>query len=91
MAYTDVETMDAALAALNGARHAFRPEFCLITRDASWRGISVEWGGGCATREINSATTVVYRAMRTVNDILGADPSLCIVEDHKGWWVAIRS
>jgi hypothetical protein len=91
MAYTNVKTLDAALAALNGARGAFRPEFCLITRDASWRGISVKWGGGYATREINSATTVVWRAMKTVNDKLAADPALCIVEDHKGWWVAIRS
>lgn len=91
MAYTNVETLDAALAALNGARGAFRPEFCLITCHSDGRGISVRWGGGYATREINSATTVVWRAKETVNDKLAADPALRLVEDHKGWWVAIRA
>ncbi len=62
MAYTNVETLDDALAALNGARQPFRPDFCLISSHADGRGISVRWNGGYATREINSATTVVWRA-----------------------------
>ena len=90
MAYTNVETLDDALAALNTARCAFRPDFCLITRDDDGRGISVE-GRWYATREINSAQTVVWRAKETVNDKLAADSALRLVEDHKGRWVAIRA
>ncbi|ADE86295.1 hypothetical protein [Rhodobacter capsulatus] len=91
MAYTNVENLDDALAVLNGAHRAFRPDFCQITRDDDGRGITVDWGGGYATREINGATTVVYRAMMTVNGAMKADPALRLVVDHKGWWVAIRA
>jgi hypothetical protein len=31
MAYTNVATQDTALAALNGARQALRPEFCHVS------------------------------------------------------------
>lgn len=90
MAYTNVEKLDDALAALNTARCAFRPDFCLINRDDDGRGISVE-GRWYATREINSATTVVCRAARTVGAALKADPALRIVGDYKGRWIAIRA
>lgn len=88
MSYTNVETLDDALAALNGARQALRPDFCLIILTEG--RVHLEYYG-YGTREINSATTVTLRAMRTVNNALGADPSLRLVEDHKGHWVAIRA
>ncbi len=88
MAYTNVETLDDALAALNGARHAFRPEFF----DISYEDGAVQIGcTAYATKEIWSATTVTGRAICTINGALVADPSLRLIEDHKGDWVAIRT
>lgn len=88
MAYTYVATLDNALAALNGARQALRPEFCCISeRD---RRVYFE-NYGYGIREINSAITVTWRAVQTVNRALDDDPNLRLVEDHKGRWVAIRN
>ncbi|SNR59996.1 hypothetical protein EYF88_13915 [Paracoccus sediminis] len=87
MAYTNVEKLDDALAALNGARQAFRPDFCLITKKEG-RVDFCFFGYG--SREINSATTVTWRAVRTINKALEADPGLKLFEDHKGHWVAVR-
>jgi hypothetical protein len=91
LAYTNVEKLDDALAALNGARQAFRPEFCLIRRAESGRSIIVQWSGAYSTREINSATTVVWRAKQTVDAALNANPGLRIINDHMDSWVAIRT
>lgn len=87
MAYTNVSKLDSALAALNGARQALRPNFCCVREKG--RHVYFE-NYGYGTREINSAITVTWRAVQTVNRALDEDPNLRIVEDHKGRWVAIR-
>lgn len=87
MAYTNVEKLDDALAALNGARQAFRPEFCVIC--VKERRVHFEHYG-YGSREINSATTVTWRAVRTINKALEANPHLYLFEDHKGHWAVVR-
>ena len=88
MAYTFVGTLDAALDALNGARFALWSDFCSIQLGENEVRV---WLHGYGTREINSATTVVDLAMRTVNAAVQAEARIRLVEDHKGHWVAIRA
>lgn len=87
MAYTNVETLRDALAALNGARQALRPEFCLIRKEA--RRVHLEHNA-YGTREINSAMTVTWRAVQTINKALEDNPGFHLFADHKGHWVIIR-
>ena len=88
MAYTNVETLAVALAALNSARQAFRREFCyiLFAGNRVFTGSSKKGIG-----EINSAMTVVRRAQQTVNNALEADPALRLSKDQEDRWIIIRT
>lgn len=81
MAYTNVETLSAALAALNGARRALRPDYCIITlfrREVRVRRTVY------AMKETWGAVTVAERAAATVNGLLREYPNLWVIENLKG-------
>lgn len=84
--------LDYALRALDGARQALRPDFYPICYDAQARRVNVRHTGrgSSPTSEIGRVCHETQRAVATVNEALQADPTLHIVEDHSGRWVAIR-
>ena len=86
MAYTNVEAIGPALAALNGARRALRPEFCKINR--SKRAVHVQ-KTAYGTKEVWGAMTVTKRAADTINAALAAYPGLWVIEDQKGDWIGV--
>lgn len=86
MAYTNVETVGAALAALNGARRALRPEFCKITRGQ--RAVYVQ-KTSYGTKEVWGALSVTVRAARTINAALKEYPNFWVIDDQNGDWIGV--
>ena len=84
--------LDYALRALDGAQQVLRPDFYPIHYDHKARRVNVRYmgRGSAPTGDIGRVCRETERAAEAVSEALQADPTLHLVEDHKGRWVIIR-
>ena len=91
MTKTDVSYIDSALAALNVARFALNDDFSPIYLIGDPEEVEVEPAQGETNAELDALVEVTQEAAQTVNAWLANNPSMMIVNDHRGRWVAIPS